>query len=159
MLVTIIENSIQDAFRPVHDLIECLLSIGSPQLVVLCKSVFYLEQGEGLMDVSATSAFITSMEPIFFTAELYYGLHDNKSSDFEVQGSYLDDESFSGGYMILIGDLVGSQRTRERTAVHLVRERGIKSELLLPSGLCINGLINAERCQLCIRYDRGTCVL
>jgi hypothetical protein len=56
--------------------------------------------------------------------------------------------------MILIRDLVGSQRTRERTAVHLVRERGIKSKLLLPGALSISGLINAERCQLSIRYDR-----
>ena len=67
---------------------------------------------------------------------------------------YLDDDSFSCGYMILIRDLVGSQRTRERAAVHLVRERGIKSKLLLPGALSISGLIHAERCQLSIRYDR-----
>ena len=159
MLVTIIENSVQDAFRPVHDLIKCLLSTRAPQFVILCKSVFYFEEGEGLIDVGATSAFVTSMHSIFFTAKLYHVLNDNEASNFGVGGSYLDDDSFSGGHMILIRDLVGSHCTRERTAIHLVRERGIKSKLLLPGALSINGLIDAERCQLSIRYDRGTCVL
>lgn len=81
MLVIIIENSIQDAFRPVHDLIKCFLSMGAPQFVILCKSVFYIEQGEGLMDITATSTFITSMHSIFFAAKLYYGINDNETGE------------------------------------------------------------------------------
>jgi len=56
-------------------------------------------------------------------------------------------------------DLVRSQRTRERTAIHLVGERGIKSKLFLPGALSISGLGNAEWCQLSIRYDKDTCAL
>jgi hypothetical protein len=81
MLVIIIKNSIQDAFRPVHDLIKCFLSIWAPQFVILCKSVFYIEQGEGLMDITATSAFIASMQSIFFAAKLYYGWNDNETGE------------------------------------------------------------------------------
>ena len=110
------------------------------------------------MDVGATSAFVTSMHSILFAAELYYGSNEDETIRLGFV-SYLDNDRSPGGYMILIRDLVGSQRTRERAAVHLVGERGIKSQLLLPGASSISCLINAERRQFSIGYNRGTCVL
>jgi hypothetical protein len=71
MLVVLVEDGIQDVFRAVHDLIKCFPSIRAPQFVILCKSLFYFEQREGLMDVRAASAFVTSMDTILFAAKLY----------------------------------------------------------------------------------------
>ncbi len=70
MFTILFENGIQDVFCAMHDLIKCLPSIRAPQFVILCKSLFYFEQGEGLMDVRAASAFVTSMDTILFAAKL-----------------------------------------------------------------------------------------